>query len=235
VIGVWLVTAQLVVAGALQGGRDGPARSARAAAPIDLTGMWVSVITTDWRYRMMGTPKGDLQGIPLTPAGRKAAEAWDPAKDAAAGEQCRAYGAPAIMQYPGRLRVSWADDDTLKIEIDTGEQTRLFHFAPRAPTARRWQGHSVAEWMRARGSAGALKVVTTNLRPGYLRNNGAPYGEAAVLTEYFDVVPGPDGDEWLIVTTAVEDPVNLQQPLIRSVQFKKQATSIGWDPTPCRR
>jgi hypothetical protein len=67
----------------------------RAAAPIDLTGYWVSIVTQDWRWRMVTPAKGDYPRLPLTPEARAIADAWDPAKDEAAGEECRSYGAPA--------------------------------------------------------------------------------------------------------------------------------------------
>src|SRR4029077_13613119 len=69
-----------------------PARNAREGAPVDFTGYWVSVVTEDWRWRRVTPPKGDFASIPLTDEGRKIGNAWDPAKDEAAGEQCRAYG-----------------------------------------------------------------------------------------------------------------------------------------------
>jgi hypothetical protein len=220
------------------------AQTPRAAAPVDLTGYWVAVVTTEWRYRMMTPPKGDYDGLPLTPAARTAADSWDPTRDAA-GDPCRAYGAPAIMYVPARLHITWADDATLRLEIDQGTQTRLFRFGGAAAArTRTWQGQSVADWQLSRpatgggppsafGRPGSLKVVTSGLRAGYLRRNGVPYSEDAFLTEYFDVVPGPREEQWLIVTTRVEDPRYLQQPLLRSVQFRKQADGTGWDPTPC--
>ena len=110
---------------------------AKAAAPIDLTGYWVSIVTEDWRYRMMTPRKGDYNSVPLTMAAKKAADAWDPAKDEASGEQCKSYGAPAIMRVPGRIHVTWQDDQTLKVEMDSGTQTRLFHFAGKPRLARR--------------------------------------------------------------------------------------------------
>jgi hypothetical protein len=221
------------------------AQTPRASAPVDLTGYWVSVITTEWRYRMMTPPKGDYDGIPMTPAARTMADAWDPAKDTAVGEQCRAYGAPAVMHLPSRLHMTWADDATLRLDVDQGSQSRLLSFgAPRGGGGRTWQGESAADWQLVRPATGAgppsafqrptsLKVVTTGLRAGYLRRNGVPYSENARLTEYFDVVPGPAGETWLVVTTLVEDALYLQQPLLRSVQFKKQADASGWDPAPC--
>ena len=100
----------------------------RAAAPIDLTGYWVSVITEDWRWRMVTAPKGDYTSIPINQEARKVGDAWDPLKDEAAGEQCKAYGAPGLMRVPGRLNISWQDDNTLKVDTDAGRQTRLLHF-----------------------------------------------------------------------------------------------------------
>ena len=77
----------------------------------------------------MVTPaKGDFAGVPLTPAARKLGLAWDPVKDEAAKEQCKAYGAAAIMRVPGRLHITWQDDNTLKIDTDAGTQTRLLRF-----------------------------------------------------------------------------------------------------------
>jgi hypothetical protein len=223
---------------------DETRQTPKAAAPADLTGYWVSVVTEDWRYRMVTPAKGDYQGVPMTAEAAKVADAWDPTSDEAAGQQCRSYGAGAIMRVPGRIRVTWQDDTTLQLDVDAGMQTRLFRFEPSraSPGEPTWQGESTAQWEtptgRGRGNnqaarKGSLKVVTRNLRSGYLRKNGVPYGESAVVTEYFDVAPLNNGSTLLIVTTIVEDPRYLRQPFIVSSQFKKQADASGWDPTPC--
>jgi hypothetical protein len=214
-----------------RGGAAAPPASARSAAPIDITGYWVSPITEDWKYRMVTPKKGVFDALPLNAEGRKLGESWDPARDEAAGEQCRAYGAPAIMRIPGRLHITWQDDQTMKVEADAGTQTRLLQFGavPSAGEAS-WQGHSTAQWNIAGRS---LKVVTTNLRPGYLRKNGAPYSGKTVVTEYWDLNALPNGDRWLTVTTKVEDPVYLTRPLQTSSDFKKLADATGWNPTPC--
>jgi hypothetical protein len=136
-------------------GRQGQAPVAAAAAPAkstalrDFTGYWVSVVTEEWRYRMVVPDKGDyLTNVPLNAEGRKIAEAWDPAKDQATGNQCKGYGAAAIMYVPGRLHIYWQDDNTLRIDTDSGTQTRLWHFDTSAPEpkAADWQGYSVAHW-----------------------------------------------------------------------------------------
>src|SRR5271156_1725064 len=113
---------------------------AKTGAPFDLSGYWVAVVTEDWRYRMLTPDKGDFPGIFLTPAGQNIAKAWDPAKDEAAGEQCKSYGAGAIMRVPTRLHITWDDNNTLRVETDAGKQTRLFHFggAPSASGSPSW-------------------------------------------------------------------------------------------------
>ena len=207
-----------------------PSGSPRSSAPIEITGYWVAFVTEDWRFRMITPRKGDYQAVPMTQEARKVADAWDPAADEASGNQCKAYGAPAIMRVPARFHITWQDDNTLKIESDAGMQTRLFRFhAPPAPAERSWQGISVAEWQRP----ASLKVATTNLRAGYIRKNGVPYSENAALTEYYDVAPLPGGGQVLLVTTIVDDPQYLAQPFITSSQFKKEADGSKWDPTPC--
>jgi hypothetical protein len=146
------------------------------------------------------------------------------------------------MRLPGRLHITWDDTNTLRIDIDTGTQTRLLRFgaAPPPSVEASWQGYSFAEWQFVgRGAPppgqsrpGQLKVVTTHLRPGYLRRNGVPYGANAVLTEYFNLL-ADQGTEYLAVTTMLEDPAYLLQPWVRTSQFKKQADAKGWSPTPC--
>ncbi|HEU4687484.1 MAG TPA: hypothetical protein VFS23_03935 [Vicinamibacterales bacterium] len=217
---------------AQRGGRGAaPPATPRQMAPIDVTGYWVSVVAEDWKYRMVTPKKGVFDGVPLNPEGRKVGEGWDPARDEAAGEQCKAYGAGAIMRVPGRLNISWQDDRVLKIETDAGTQTRLFRFAASSPpTESTWQGHSVAQWNVPGRS---LKVVTTNLRAGYVRRNGVPYSDKTTVTEYWDLNTLPNGDQWLTVTTELVDPTYFARPYVTSSDFKKLPGPAGWNPTPC--
>jgi hypothetical protein len=212
--------------------------SARDSAPIDLTGNWVAYITENWRYRMVTPPKGEYRRIPSSAAALPLINGWDPAADERAGQQCKSYGAAAIMSVPARLRIAWQDANTLRVDIDAGTQTRRFSFAPARPGAKAgpasWQGESAARWDRAAsGTGGSLRVVTTNLRPGYLRKNGVPYSERTTVTEHFDLAPLPGGGQLLLVNTVVEDPVYLNAPLVTSPHFKKEPDGSKWDPTPC--
>jgi hypothetical protein len=243
--------------------------SPRASAPVDLTGYWVSLVSEDWRYRMLTAPKGDYYSIPLTAEARKVADTWDPQKDIAAGRQCMSYGAANIMRVPERLHITWDNDSTLKLETDAGKQTRIFSFlsgkARPAAAPPSIQGTSIAQWQTPQSTraymakvpaqdpntpgfpgntpigarppdtrklGGTLKVVTNNLLPGYLRNNGVPYSANTTMTEYYDL-HRRDGVDYLIQMQVVEDPQNLEVPWVTTNNFKREPDASKWDPQPC--
>jgi len=128
-------------------------RTPRSIAPIDLTGYWVSIVTEDWRWRMLTPAKGDYASVPINDEGRRVADTWNLAKDEAAGLACKPYGIGNIVRMPGRMHITWQDDKTLKAEFDAGTQTRLLHFdraaATGKPAEKTWQGYSAAEWQIA--------------------------------------------------------------------------------------
>lgn len=229
--------------------------SAKAAAPFDPSGNWVSLVTRDWRFRMVVPGRGEYQGMPLNLAGKQFADAWDAAKDEAAGKQCEAYGAGVVMLVPGRLKISWKDDETLQVETDAGMQTRLLYFQPAAALAaapRSWQGYSQATWMphqvvpiyyreptRAPAAAetaqfGSLKIVTANMLQGLIRKNGVAYSDQSMLTEYWELQRDPDTQvQYLIVTARLEDPVYLDRGYFYTATFQKEPDGSKWNPTPC--
>lgn len=237
--------------GELSLGQRAPTRatapaSPRQAAPIDLTGQWVAIVNEDWRWRMVTPPKGDYASVPLNDEGRRVADQWDTSQDG----RCEAYGAAALLRMPTRLRIRWDGNARLVLETDAGRQVRNFDFgAPAAAASRSLQGQSVAKWVTpprnpgGPGLAGAgggpastggyLEVKTTNLTPGWLRRNGVPYSEDTVVTEYFARFAAPNGDEWLIVTTIVDDPRYLTQRFIVSNHFRKEAAGGHWNPRAC--
>ncbi len=242
-------------------------RTPKAAAVFDPSGYWVPLITEDWRFRMVTPRKGDYASVPLSNEGRRVADTWDVAKDEASGNQCKAFGIGGITRQPGRLHITWDNDNTLKMEYDAGQQTRLLHFDKGQPAAEKtWQGHSVAEWEAPAGGGrgggggggggvpgnavgaggapgrgpvgprGTLKVTTTNMREAYLRKNGVPYSEDAVITEYIDRLgPEPDGTVYLLVQTRVDDPKYLAQTFVTSTHFRLEADGAAkWRPSPCK-
>ena len=253
----------------------GAPQSPQASAPVDLTGNWVSVVSEDWRHRMMTPRIGDFESLPLNGEGRGVANTWDLDQDNANGLQCKAFGVGGIIRQPGRLQITWADEDTLQLNFDAGTQTRLLEFDDSTEPGDEltWQGHSIAEWERpprgrggttraqignstgpiapgggGRGTrggpaptigsltaGGSLKVMTTNFQEGYLRKNGVPYSENASITEHFHRLPThPNGDNWLLVVTIIEDPTYLTQPFYTSTHFKLEPNGSSFSPTPCR-
>ena len=232
-----------------------PPRSPKDAAPVDFTGYWVSVISEDWRWRMVTPIKGDFAGVPLNAEGQRVGNMWDPSKDEAAGLACKAYGAAALMRIPAGVHITWQDEKYPEARsADSGSQSSNLSLpggkVPDPPAAS-WQGYSAANWERPprgvevpdpfpifasrSGTKGrSLEVVTTNLLPGYLRKNGVPYSASTRLEEYYDYHKEPNGDEWFTVTTIVNDPVYLSGPFITSSEFyRSSATQRDGIRSPC--
>jgi len=253
-VGIGLTLAIVLLNGkvAAQGGpgaQTKPTLTPQQEAVIDVTGYWVAIVDEDWRWRMMTPAKGDFASVPLNPEGRRVGNTWDPVKDEAEGNQCKAYGAAGIMRVPERLHITWADDKTLEIDTDAGMQKRMLHFdgSKWQGGEPQWQGDSVAEWEKqvqnsgygrvfgglVPGKGGTLNVVTTHMRPGYLRKNGVPYSGDAKLIEYFDRVEH-NGNSYLILTTVVDDPKYLNDEFITSEQYRLEPNGAKWNPTPCR-
>tara|TARA_R110000824_G_scaffold336_1_gene1691 strand:- start:112504 stop:113289 length:786 start_codon:yes stop_codon:yes gene_type:complete len=231
------------------GAPAGPPPSAQQAAAFDMTGYWVSVVTEDWRWRMLVAEPGDVEnGIPLSPAGRALAEAWRP--DDNELESCLVFGGAGIMRYPGRLHISWEDEETLRVDFSAGEQSRLLHFNAAADSTAMTpslQGYTTANWYKERQTRGLgfggpvrsfeggnLRSVTRNLRPAFLQRNGIPYSDQTSIEDSYKVIDAPNGDRWLIITSVVTDPVNLQQKWITSTNFKYEENGDNWDPIACR-
>jgi len=226
----------------------GPPLPAKKGALIDVTGYWASIISVDWRWRMMTPPIGDFSSVPLNQEGIRLTRAWDPKVDEARGAQCKAYGAAGLMRLPEELQIQWADDETLLIQTDTGMQTRELHFRGHwSGGESTTQGYSSASWFKQTqtvgfnppsngpkpGRGGTLRVLTSHMLPGYLRRNGVPYSGSAAMTEYFDRIDD-EGTSYLIVTSVVEDPVYLRDIFITTEEFMKMPDAARWDPQPCK-
>jgi hypothetical protein len=241
-----LAAAALLAASRPSAQQPSQSQTSKAAAPYDLTGYWVAVVTEDWRWRMTTPSKGDYISIPLNDEGRKVAFAWDPKTEGS----CKAYGAAGLLHVPTRLNISWQSDEVLKVESDAGAQTRLLRFAPTrdsglgARDSRSLQGFSVAEWeplgVTGVGRAGggppprALRVTTTNLAEGWLRKNGVPYSDQTTLVEHWDRVAFPNGDVWLSVSQYVSDPKYLTGDYTTSQHFRREPDASKFKPVPCR-
>ena len=250
-----------------RGGQGGaPAGAgARGAAPVDMTGYWVSLVTEDYIERMF--PDSPRSGVPRGGGGGGAGRGGAGAPGAAGGgaggrggapapagstDPCRVYGAGGSMRLPGRLNITWADDNTLKIDMDSGKQTRLLHFGVTQPPSaeKTLQGYSIATWEAGagggrggggRGGGGApggaapasrwssLNVVTTNMTGGYLLTSRSAYSENATLTEYF-IRHSDFGADYLSVVAIITDPAGNHTT---SSTFKKEPNGSKFSPTGC--
>jgi hypothetical protein len=232
--------------GAGGGAPQAPA-TARTAAPVDLTGYWVSIVTEDWIERM--SPDSPPSGvIARGGAGGRGGGGRGAAAPPPGGEQCRVYAAGGSLRVPTRLNITWADDNTLKIDMDAGTQTRLLRFNTPVPpgTPKSLQGYSVATWEGGgggggRGGAGggrgggpaaprwgSLNVTTTNLSGGYLLSSRSAYSENAVLTEYF-TKHTDFGQEYFTVTAQIVDGATR----VTSSTFKKEPNGSKFSPSGC--
>jgi hypothetical protein len=155
------------------------------------------------------------------------------------------------MRLAARLNITWADDNTLKIDIDAGTQTRLLRFnaPPLADgTPKTLQGYSAAAWEAGGGGGrggggrggggggaaaaprwGSLNVTTTNMSGGYLLTSKTAYSENAVLTEYF-TRHSSFGNEYLTVTANLVDGGTTR---VVSSTFKKEPSGSKFSPTGC--
>ena len=192
---------------------------------------------------MLTPPKGNVDYVPVNAEGRRVAQEWDPAKDEAAGESCKAYGPVGLMRLPGRLHITWQDSSTLKIEIDNGTQTRLCTSARARPPAANRSRRFRATRPRSGNSRAAAARPASRARPAQSRHDpdeaGLPAQERRALQRRRGVdrilAQLTDDDEHPVpdVTTMLDDPTYLQQPWVRTSQFRRQADAKGWNPTPC--
>jgi hypothetical protein len=233
--------------GAAPAGRAGGPPSARAAAPFDPTGYWVAIISEDWRWRMVTPAKGTSSAFRSVLKVCASPRRGIRPKDEAAGEQCKAYGAPGLMRGPTRLHITWQDDNTLKIESDYGQQTRLLRFTGEVGRVRRvgqvervrkrGRASTTAQWVmaagggRGRGGArhGSIKSVTTRCARATCGKTACPTATGSI-TEYWDLHTETNGDQYLVDTNVVDDPVYLQTPWITSLHFKKERTAASGIP-----
>ena len=257
----WRLAIAVVLSAARRAMPDAPrsrrapraARRRREAAPVDLTGYWVSPSWRTgagaWSRRSKAMPRA----CPSTPQARPSSTPGIPAKDEAAGDECKAYGAPGLMRVPGRLRIRWQDDDTLE---DRSRRRRADALAAlrrgAARTASRRAGKAT------RGPVGASDGAPgTGRRAGSAWRRGGPRraersrwrrrsccratcgrmafrtASETTCTEYFDRFTEPDGTEWFTVTTIVTDPVYLGVPFVTTTDFRKERDGASWDPRPC--
>lgn len=192
------------------------ALSGAASAQRDLSGMWGQRFHEDLPERGAGPEIGDYTGLPVNDAARLRADTWDASKWTVPERQCEPHPADYAPRGPANLRISSEVDPVSQdviawhVTVMWSLQYRTIYMDGRphpSPNAQHtWQGFSTGEW-----EGDMLKVTTTHLKEGWVRRNGLARSDKATLTEYFI-----RNENYLTLVTAVEDPVYLTEPLVRT-------------------
>jgi hypothetical protein len=191
--------------------------SSPASAQVDFSGSWAALYHEDTIERIPGPELADYTGLPLNEAGRVRAETWDADRISVVQEyQCRPHSADYALRGLAPLRITAEyDQKTQRIiafqtYIGAYESRRTIHLDgrphPPAHAAHTFQGFSTGVW-----EGNMLTVTTTHLKPNYIRRNGVPRSARATLVEHW----ARHGD-YLTITSVLEDPAFLTEPLVRS-------------------
>lgn len=206
------------------------------AAPLlaqrDLTGEWAPRFHEDQPERIPGPEIGDYLGLPINDAARLRGDSWDASLLTLPEHQCKPHPADYGPRGPANLRF-WKD-----IDRDTQQVTAYHtHISWQAPertiymdgrahppeyAPHTWQGFSTGKW-----EGDMLTVTTTHLKNGWIRRNGIPRSEKAVLTEHWI-----RHDNTLTLVSIVNDPVYLTEPFIRTTDWQLDPDQII-APYPC--
>lgn len=190
-----------------------------AYAQSDIVGEWGQRQHEDSGERGGGPDIGEYQGLPINAAARAHGEAWSPSLWSVPEHQCIPHPADYGPNFTG-VRI-WKDVDPVTQNV-VAYHTNIAWMNPvrtiwmdgrahpPADALHTWEGFSTGVW-----DGDMLTVTTTHLKPAYVRRNGLPRSEDAVLVEHFIRV----GDvlTWISI---VNDPVYLTEPFIKSRNFQ---------------
>jgi hypothetical protein len=208
--------------------------AAPAFAQADLAGSWAARNHQEQTIRGGAGPLVvDYTGIPLNDEGRAKALAWSPGEISMLERQCLGYPQPYMAVGPFGLKI-WEERDaatgaTIAWKIgaweDRGEMTIWMDGRPR-PSAfapHDHEGFTTGAWAGER-----LTSVTTHMRSGYLRRNGAPISDQATLTMHFLAHA-----DLLTIVAITEDPVYLAEPHIETKSFERDGSVMRPIGPPC--
>ena len=206
--------------------------AARATATgVDFTGEWAPRFHEDQPERVPGPELGDYLRIPINPAARMRGETWEASQQTLWEWQCRPHSADYIWRGPSPVRI-WKEVDPVSRQVTAWHAEWLRsvdrqiymdgrpHPSKSAPHT--WAGFSTGKW-----EGDMLTIKTTHLKEGYVRRNGLPRSDEAMLTEHWML----HGDV-LTVATIVYDPVYLTEPFIRTTDYELDLHQQN-PPYPC--
>jgi hypothetical protein len=203
-----------------------------AFAQRDIAGEWNNRFDEDQAERIPGPEIGDYLGLPINASARLHADSWDASLLTLPEHQCKPHPSDYGIRGPAQLRV-WKEVDTATqkliayhtlISWQTPQRTIWMDGRPHPPdfAPHTWQGFSTGVW-----NGDELVITTTHLKTGWIRRNGVPRSEKAVVTEHWI-----RHEKYLTVATIVDDPAYLTQPFIRTTDFVENPDQVI-PPYPC--
>ncbi len=188
------------------------------SAQSEIVGEWEHRQHEDRNERGQGPDIGEFEGLPINDAARYHAERWSPSLWTVPEHQCIPHPADYGPNFSS-VRI-WKDVNPLTQEVVAyhtniawNNPVRTIWMDGRAHPPENalhtWEGFSTGRWQGDR-----LVVSTTHMKPAYLRRNGVPRSDRAVLTEYF--IRTGDFLTWVSI---IDDPAYLTEPMIRSRDF----------------
>ncbi|HEY0963207.1 MAG TPA: MBL fold metallo-hydrolase [Pseudomonadales bacterium] len=204
------------------------ALSTPALAQVDFSGEWDHPGMfghEDVPDRGQGPEIGDFMGLPLNAAGVRKAEAYSGSWLGVPEHQCTPHPAAYQTWGPNTLVVSKEYEPVQRvvnaIRLDgTFGLDRIVWMDgrehPPASALHTFTGYSTGRW-----DGDTLIVTTTHMKAGWLRRNGTPTSERATMTEFFQRF-----DDYLLVTTVLEDPVYLSEPFVRTTEYEPNVRPV---------
>jgi hypothetical protein len=202
-----------------------------ASAQVDFSGEWAPRFHEDQPERVPGPPLGDYLGLPINDAARLRADSWDASMMTLPEWQCRPHSADYIWRGPSQLTIR-KEENPLTREITAFHAEWLRSIdnpvfldgreRPPDDALHSWGGFATGKW-----EGDMLTVTTTHLKTGWIRRNGIPRSDRAVLTEHWI-----RHDDYLTLMSIVTDPAYLTEPFVRTTNWildPRQAIA----PYPC--
>jgi cyclase len=168
--------------------------------------------------RGAGPEIGDYLGLPLNEAGLRKAESYSGSWLSVPEHQCTPHPAAYQTWGPNTLVVNKVYDRIRRVVIairldGTYGLDRIVWMdgRPHPPdeALHTFNGFSTGHW-----EGDTLVVETSHMKLGWLRRNGTPTSERARMIEYYTRF-----DNYLMVTTVIDDPVYLSEPFIRTTEY----------------
>lgn len=201
-----------------------------ALAQVDLTGLWRPFSRDEDGSGM----SGDYAGLPLNATGRWRAQSWAPENFEVAEWVCRPHAWDFSLEAgAARMRfLAEIEGPTQKLIAFHGrltmreqETTIWMDGRPRPPDYVRhsWSGFSTGEF-----EGNTLVQTATHLKESYIRRTGPMRSDQATVRTRWKRF----GD-YLRATVIIYDPVNLEEPYVRTSLIWVNDPNLIMPPYPC--